>query len=114
MISSAQISTPRGGKFSSPLKTFSFPTSSQKPSLSRLVDFDDEGEKVKDQSEVLKTPINVPTFLSEEREILLVEGSGEDALVLEEDKDLIILEHVVEQGESVSLLIFRRNYYLRP
>lgn len=90
MISSAQVSSPRKGGLSSPLK-ITFPTP--------LSNTEDEIEDLKDQSDVLRTPIKVPACLSEERQILLVEGTGEKTLVFEEEKDLIILEHVEEQSD---------------
>ncbi|GJJ16219.1 hypothetical protein Clacol_010515 [Clathrus columnatus] len=53
-----------------------------------------------EQWEALKSPVKI-SF--EEQETVLIQGTGEDAVVVEEEKDLIILEHVEEQPETIEL-----------
>lgn len=82
MITSAQVLTPR-------------PNSNNISRTSRRGSIKDYIEW-----EALRSPVTVPG--QNTQELMLLEGKGDDAIVVEEEKDLIILEPVESQGnESV-------------
>ncbi|KIJ43908.1 hypothetical protein M422DRAFT_30724 [Sphaerobolus stellatus SS14] len=78
MIRSAQVFTPRSSADITPIR-------SRRGSIKDNADW-----------EALKSPIRVSSSGNDDREMMLLEGTGDDAVVVEEEKDLIILEHVDE------------------
>jgi hypothetical protein len=57
---------------------------------------------IKDNAEweVLRSPVRVLGHDNNTQEMMLLEGQGDDAVVVEEDRDIIIIEPVDDQSET--------------
>lgn len=86
LIRSAQVITPRSSPHSTPRRG-----------------------NIKDnlEWEALRSPVKVSGSNNDIQEVMLLEGQGDDAVVVEEERDLIILEQVEDRskGLEVSLVL---------
>lgn len=82
MITSAQVLTPR----------LTSNNMSRKPRRGSIKDNADWA--------ALRSPVKVPGHDATTHEMMLLEGQGDDAVVVEEEKDLIILEQVEDQTKN--------------
>lgn len=89
MIQSAQVFTPR-------VNTKNNPRTFRRGGINDNVDW-----------QALRNPVKMP---SNDNSMVILEGNGDDALVVEEEKDLIILEHVDDPHEEVCTLLFPALY----
>ncbi|KAF8501359.1 hypothetical protein JB92DRAFT_3124063 [Gautieria morchelliformis] len=98
LIRSAQVITPRSNT--------SAPRNPRRGSIKDNVEW-----------EALRSPVKVSGSGSDKQEVMLLEGQGDDAMVVEEEKDLIILEQVdnpFQEQEMASGSLHRASNTGRP
>ncbi|KAF8508715.1 hypothetical protein BU17DRAFT_70715 [Hysterangium stoloniferum] len=92
MIRTAQVYTPRAGGAGR------LPPTPRRGSIKDNIDW-----------EALRSPVRVPSAKDSTEEMALLDGTGDDATVVEEEADLIILEHVNNQIKTVGVSPSKQN-----